>query len=501
MDIEKTTFFNRLPVTFKGSGTNLYILHNNSASNTDITNQISALNFSLCKVVLDTADPSISSFNQNNAYYDSLWATESRNISTSNFKKVFDALKAKNIKAILCVNPPLSYMDSENNSLSSSDAIVSFAKYVVSCFIFCTTSLGADISYLEIFNFPDLESPRHISPNNLALLSENVRKILLERNVFISLLGPGTSFANISDRYIENLLYNKYTFDSFSVQGLENVGDISVINNGNITAKKYLYTSLQKINSLFNSVKLDNLRIVTKLATNATTLPNMSIIDIPENTLEYAFRITENVCNCLNSGYSYILFGDLSPFSNQQSLYKSNGDTRPFYQIVKFLLDNLQLNQDVYSSEELNKNDTTVKALMSASDSSTFSFILCRGDTSDLLNNELRLGVKNSVLNSEYTASTFSFVSFPVVDLTGINTDFTFTESLMSVNLKNLPNNCVLIFKVSVNRFYNTKIQIPTFTGTPSGSNFSVGTIYYNSVTDKTRIFNGSAFVDTVDLF
>lgn len=505
MSTSPVTLFNSLSVSFNGIGTQCQVYNGNFDSN---LSEIIPPTFNIVKLLVAIADPGLSFILLNT--YDSLYTDEA--VSTP-FAQTITDLNNLNVKIILNVQIPHSWLTT--GSLSSAQAITSYARLVVSGFNYFVNVLHANLFSIEVFTNPDL-SPPHISAPNLVSLVSQIQSIAVTRGFpVIPLSGPSVSqlsaqTVNITDA---NYVYTQAqpNFTIWSIYGKENNADLAIINGNNFLARQYFMRQSDLDAVQFGFTKPYQEKVITNLATRATVYPQGTIpvgVNASE-TVGYGCRVAENIIGALSNSYTSLLLGKLNFSSllplDTDSLYDSEDLHTQLYQIATLVSQKLIVNGQIFQGESLDPNDETMKVCVISSDHFSFTVMLSRPSI-DPYNGNLTFNIQDKIWSDALQFTSFTFTAYPsTVDVSLCSVTFSDIPcaGLGVVKVNNLPLNCIIFFSgtlavtpapappspIPPNYLSQTVIQIFINNNLPTGV-FAPGTIFFNLSTNKTMVYD-----------
>lgn len=505
------TIFNQLSTTYKGIGTCLRLLPGDSDTLAQVQQLVDS-NFKFVRIVTGITDPGFAFQGLGNFATDALWQAES-----IPFQLIIDYLANLNIKIILCIEPPVSWLTM--GSLTGSLALSSFATLVVAAYKFFNDLQNDIIHSISLFNEPDVYP--FIFPNDLISLSTLVKNTALSRNFTnIKLVGPSLSqvspktygITSQSNLFRLALLGATNTFHYWDIHAAENSADSTFYNSQDYNSRIYMKDRLLFDKNEFESVNFPLEKIVSKLITKTTSFPGIigdSGTDA-SNTIEYGIRIAENFTAALENRFGIVLFAQLTEQgADLNSILDSDLLQRPFYSLLKQISSTLPVLGSVYQAQPLDKiNDTTIKTLVIKTNSMSFSTMLCR-PLSDIYSGKLTLTINNPIWTPAYQFANVTFSAYPsTTDLSETQVSFSkLYEGSATFRLINIPYNCIVFFSANLEiipppspqppptptpYLLETIIQVPMFYGTPLNIPIA-GTIYYDTQENVTKVYDSSS--------
>lgn len=462
------TVFNQLAITYRGLGTTVKLGSPRVSSD-----------FKFLKLKTGVTDPVIQG--QTNSQSDAYWVAE------SSFTNQNNDFLGKNV--ILSVTVPPSWLIT--GYLTSDTSLMSYARLLVSAVLFFASG-GLIIHSVELFETPDA-GPARIHPNDLVKLATFVKTIAAARNTIVKLIGPSLSQVDYTTNYRQVLINAPQTFNYWDIHATENDKDLASLTNSiaTIETRKYMLDRLrvEKIEFEFTNFTLE------KIASDMFT----KIIDPIETS--YALRLADNIIGALANRFGTLIF------SNTHS---TTGE-RPFFNMLKSIAQKFPINGNIYEAEALNVQDTTMKTCVISPNSMSFCVMMSR-PTYDLFSGNLTLEISNPIWSSQYSLTNLVLSSFPeTVDVSSCTisatplTDYNSASPRPIIKLTGLPYNCVLFLTASVIStppqpplpppsvyLSETLVQVPMHYGTPTFFTPQSGNVYYDSQTNKTKVYDST---------
>jgi hypothetical protein len=500
------TIFNQLAVSFNGVGTSIRLLPSNYDSLLQVQN-LSTSTFNYVRIRTGVTDPGFAFQGLSDAATDALWAAES-----TPFQAIIDYLASINIKIILTIEPPSSWLTT--GSLTGSLALSSFATLVVSGYKFFNDFQANIVHSVSLFDEPDV-SPI-IYPIDLISLSTLTKNVAISRSILdlklighsLSQVSPETNgVTNQSNVFRLAMIGSPNTFDYWDIHGVENSADSVIYNGQDFEARSYMQERFRSDRVEFESINFPLEKIVSRMITRATFFPN-TVGDQGTNSsnlVDYALRLAENFVAALKNRFGIVLFGQLTKEGSDEDTILDVGNIyRPFYTLVQLLSTKLPTQGWVFEEEELDNNDTTIKALVLATNSMSFGLVMCR-PISDPFSGKLTITVNNPIWTPALEFTNFVFEVYPfTTDISTTEVSFSeLYEGSATLRLINVPYNCVLFLTgdltiippptppVIVPTVYlqETIIQVPIYYGIPAATPVP-GTIYYDTQANLTKVYD-----------
>jgi hypothetical protein len=428
---------------FTGYGVNTF-----DSKGSLLSNYLGSLDLSWSRLYIKSANPGTTGVYYTDSDWDNFWLADSSLVSGS-IRFSYSALQQKCANVIMTMNQKHSFLKNNGNNVLNGDSLVAFARYWVSC-IYIFRLLGMPINYIELCE--NVQSPTitaYISPANYVLLVTTFRQILAERNITgIYVLGPSIdtmSISQISNPYIQAFAGTTGLLDFWCLHVYEPYIDKCIYNKGDLTARMYTYTTIGRIVNLMKGI-LPNIPIfITKFTSNATRFSQG--IDLGHQgsgeSGEYLMRLSDSVCNAINTGVSAIIFWNLFGEGNcpdYLALFRPNSSSRPFLNVINGITHNMFsfgtpktfTNHGIYPT-----GDETLKAILV--DGNGFVMTLSRAQLTDSYNGNVLVSINNPLWNAVngYTIA-LSFYESPAWIQPSIHWTASVANNILSISLSNV---------------------------------------------------------------
>jgi len=428
-----------------GSGVNVW------ASNTNTANQIKGLNCTFARLWISSNDSDIVSLSYDDSQMDALWL-ESPQIAQWFIANSVTMLENNGIlleHVIFTMDAPVSWLNTGNTL--TGQGLISYSRLWVSLINILAQYHNISVKYIESANEPNGRS-EYISPSDYYNLTLNIKHIASARNITgFQIIGPGISSVLMETQTIEpwtiGFASDPKLLDTWSIHVYEY--DIDAIDNDGFVARTYVRRQLALNVAMMNSVNPKMPIFATEYATLCQTFANgkNQSINAP-NTIDYAFRVTDNFCGMLSNGVEVAILWQLATQSwnpaDIMGLWTTTGTVRPEYTAFSMANSILPVGGVIYIDNPYINGDQTIKALVASS--TNFGMILSRYQTIDALDGNLSIRIKNRAIQ----LTNISFTAFPT-NITTSNITFSSYANggYIYLELSNIPYSSIIYLKGS----------------------------------------------------
>jgi hypothetical protein len=412
------------------------------------------------KIYLELADPGKDAIYFDDDMLDQIWETSNciQNKLTLFTYSSFEFAKPHFIFTMR--SAPQSWLTTDGANELRGDALQAYARLFASAII-VHHKHKMPVSWVELIDDPSTNQGSFITPENYVVLIQTFREILRQRissidSIYIRIMAPGISVMHrhqTVEPYIA-IFTQEPVIDAWSIQVLEPEIDTVDYNVGTFDARHYIRNQLHRMVQMMRLIRSDIPIYATKFATNATRFSHG--IDYgkgaPE-TIEYTFRLLDNVCGILNNGVSAALCWFLNRRNDKKSLYRNDGSKRPQRDALSLLNKIIPETGQVYIPDNPthgNPQDQTIKACVVSGNA--FGFILCRAHSADASVGHLSLSVDNPNWDVSTTLKcTMSLHVFPNhISIDAVTRNIQITNGILKIELNKLPYQCIIFGKGDV---------------------------------------------------
>jgi hypothetical protein len=284
---------------------------------------------------------------------------------------------------------------------------------------------------------------------------------------------------------------------------------------------------------------------------DGTITPNLA-----SESPEFALRVIENLINILNRGFQRTFYEVFTAWKlgggNDSALYDGSGKPTMVLSALNCIMKALPLPGNIYSHSPKNRvQDRTLKTLITSTNADQFCFLLSRPVIPDALMGKLRLVIHHPLWDDNYEAYDLNIHSFPqpamvsntamsmdedgkikTVKEVGLGVDLSqvYLEATMGLNTltlfaKGLPyGGCILIITGKIKSknpppvysgqtdsnlpsdpnltrvVQRTIMQVPVNYGEPNFTDYTDGTIYYDSKDKLLKTCVNGVWISNKDL-
>ena len=547
--LPQATYFNQLCRFWHGTGVVFHMTPDDSDDTSTVEAMLSGLNAHICKLYIGLPDPGADAAGNDATAMQDVWANAGLELQV---QTLFASLVRNNYTTVLLsVAAPRSWMSLITSTLTGTDSLSSYVRYVCGCIAWLRATLTAPastlIKFVEVYEEPDTEIG-HVSPLDVAALTSMLHTALsASYGTEVQVSGPAVSqvvsVAARGEPYVEAYQNRSNSLGLFTYHVEVNTADAGVatqldasVSDGCCIGETLLQRDLM-CRSLERNVMTQNSVVATPMTLNntawakerfatswgKTTRPAVS----PGRTEAecYAIGAARTMCAMLLNGFSATCFHRLvAADDGVNGIYNSAAELTAWGSFYARLGAELPLNGQLYVSEEMSPGDNTLKSLVLSPRGDKFAIILCRPETSDALNGMLRVIIRNPLWSDQYQVSGLTLESFPSRDVSTVQTSgkiglgqgvFTFSmlpyESTVFLVTGQVLLNPPIVqpppppednFNDDGSRL-ETIIQVPINYGNPVESSTSTpvpGSLYYDTEDNVAKVYIGSQWVNVTML-